>query len=313
MSLITRILYHLPYTGDILRQRDQLLALNGQLRDQLDQLWQPPGHFYSPIPDVADIKSRATAIFDRSATSLPGINLNEKRQIELLKAFQSYYDTQPFTAQQQENRRYYFENPHYSYSDAIFLHCMMRYSQPQQIIEVGSGFSSCVMLDTNELFFANHIQLTHIEPYPNLLYSLLRPGDRERVEILPQKLQEIPLDRFQSLRAGDILFIDSTHVSKTGSDVNYLFFEILPSLAPGVYVHIHDIFYPFEYPAEWVYNGRAWNEAYLLRGFLQYNEAFSIQFFNTYLEQVYEPRFREKMPLCLKDPGGSLWLRKEII
>jgi hypothetical protein len=256
MSLITRILYHLPYTGDILRQRDHLLALNGQLRDQLDRLWQPPGHFYSPIPDVADIKSRAAA---------------------------------------------------------IFLHCMVRYSQPQQIIEVGSGFSSCVMLDTNELFFANRIQLTHIEPYPNLLYSLLRPGDRERVEILPQKLQEIPLERFQSLQAGDILFIDSTHVSKTGSDVNYLFFAILPSLAPGVYVHIHDIFYPFEYPAEWVYNGRAWNEAYLLRGFLQYNEVFSIQFFNTYLEQVYKSRFREKMPLCLKDPGGSLWLHKETI
>ncbi|HEX6383406.1 MAG TPA: class I SAM-dependent methyltransferase, partial [Anaerolineae bacterium] len=132
-----------------------------------------------------------------------------------------------------------------------------------------------------------------------------------RIEIIARPLQDVSLDRFSALTAGDILFIDSTHVAKIGSDVNYLFFEILPALAPGVYVHIHDILYPFEYPAAWVYEGRAWNEAYLLHAFLQYNPTFSIQFFNTYLERVHEPWFRQEMPLCLKDPGGSIWLRKE--
>ena len=107
-----------------------------------------------------------------------------------------------------------------------------------------------------------------------------------------------------------ILFIDSTHVSKIGSDVNSLLFDILPKLNRGVYVHFHDVFYPFEYPQEWVYQGLAWNEAYILRAFLQHNDAFKIVFFNTYLELFYREKFENSMPLCLKNPGGSIWLTK---
>src|SRR5690606_17050723 len=110
--------------------------------------------------------------------------------------------------------------------------------------------------------------------------------------------------------ANDILFIDSTHVSKINSDVNYIFFEILPRLASGVYIHFHDIFFPFEYPKAWVYEGRAWNEAYILRAFLQYNNAFSVVLMNTFMDQFHKSFFREHMPLCLINPGGSIWIRK---
>ena len=123
------------------------------------------------------------------------------------------------------------------------------------------------------MFFDNEIQCTFIEPHPKLLKSLLKQGDLERIEIVPRPLQDVDLELFESLRANDILFIDSTHVAKIGSDVNRIFFEILPALATGVYVHFHDIFYPFEYPREWIYEGRAWNEAYMLRAFLMYNAA----------------------------------------
>ncbi|MGI9484201.1 MAG: class I SAM-dependent methyltransferase [Hyphomicrobiales bacterium] len=127
------------------------------------------------------------------------------------------------------------------------------------MIEIGSGYSSCVMLDTNELFFDNAISMSFVEPYPELLLSLLKSGDEQNIEVHASKLQDTPLEIFAKLDAGDILFIDSSHVSKAFSDVNTIFFEILPNLSAGVYVHFHDIFANFEYPLEWLLQGRAWN------------------------------------------------------
>ena len=108
---------------------------------------------------------------------------------------------------------------------------------------------------------------------------LARPGDLDG-NLRQQTLQSVGVEVFEELGRGDILFIDSTHVSKLGSDVNYLFFEILPRLRSGVRVHIHDVFFPFEYPPKWIAKGIAWNENYLLRGFLQYNDKFRIVLFN---------------------------------
>jgi hypothetical protein len=108
-----------------------------------------------------------------------------------------------------------------------------------------------------------------------------------------------------------VLFVDSSHVAKVGSDVNRIVIEILPALARGVWVHFHDVFYPFEYPREWVEAGRAWNEGYLLRAFLQYNRAFSVQLFPTFLARFHPDRFAGGMSPCLRNPGGALWLRKE--
>jgi len=109
---------------------------------------------------------------------------------------------------------------------------------------------------------------------------------------------------------GDILFVDSTHVSKLGSDVNWIFFEILPRLRSGVLVHIHDVFYPFEYPEPWSLEGRSWNEVYILRAFLEYNNQFKILLFPSYAQIFYEQWFRENMPLVLENRGGCMWLRK---
>jgi hypothetical protein len=167
-----------------------------------------------------------------------------------------------------------------------------------------------VTLDTNDLFLGKQMQLTFIEPYPQLLHSLISDADRERVTILPQPLQAVDLALFDTLESGDVLFIDSTHVSKVDSDVNRLFFDILPRLKPGVYVHIHDIHYPFEYPIHAFRAGRAWNEIYLLRAFLQFNSQYQIVLMNTFLEHFHEDFFREHMPLCLVNLGGSIWLRR---
>ena len=120
-------------------------------------------------------------------------------------------------------------------------------------------------------------------------------------------MQEVPLSFFEQLDKDDILFIDSSHVSRINSDVNRIFFEILPRLKQGVYVHFHDIHYPFIYPAKWIYEGRAYNEQYLLRAFLMNNSSWSIQFFGDMLMHKYKERMIGK----LKDCGiGSIWIQK---
>lgn len=167
------------------------------------------------------------------------------------------------------------------------------------------------MLDTNELLFGGSIETTFIDPYPKLLMSLVKENDKNRIIVIPSRLQDVDPNVFEALQADDILFIDSTHVSKINSDVNHIFFDILPRLSSGVHIHFHDIFFPFEYPMDWIYEGRAWNEAYLLRAFLQFNTRFRVVLMNTFMERFHEPFFQKKMPLCLKNTGGSIWIRKE--
>jgi predicted O-methyltransferase YrrM len=270
----------------------------------------PPGHYYSPIPDLAEIEAFADRVFDRDRRTLPGIDLREEQQLALLKELSGYYAEVPFAQTKEEGRRYFFGNELYGHSDAIFLYAMIRHFRPKKIIEAGSGFSSAVMLDTNDLFFDGAIRMEFIEPYPERLHSLLTARDRSTMVCHQRKLQEIPVDHFRQLEANDILFIDSSHVCRAAGEVNYYMFEILPALKPGVLVHIHDIFNGFEYPQPWIEHGRHWSEAYLLRAFLQYNRSFEIVFFNTFLEHFHEEFFQEHMPLCLVNLGGSIWLRK---
>jgi SAM-dependent methyltransferase/predicted O-methyltransferase YrrM len=278
---------------------------------QVESLWVPPGHYYSPIPAAIDVKMNEAEIFTEPP-AIRGVDLNETGQLRLLKEFAALYPEQPFSAGPVSDRRYFFENPNYSYSDAIFLYCMIRHLRPRQMVEIGSGYSSCAILDINELFFGNSMQCTFIDPYPQLLRDLIRETDQLRVRVIGQKIQDVSLDVFTELGPNDILFIDSSHVAKTGSDVNYILFKILPLLKAGVYIHFHDIFYPFEYPQEIVYEGRAWNEAYVLRAFLQYNRSFQIQFFSTFLIWKYKELFESQFPLCLKRPGGQIWMKKVI-
>lgn len=291
------------------------LLISRKTVDDLEKLRQecgfvPPGHYYSPIPSLEKVRREEATIFEDFPRHVPGIDLRESEQLNLLEKFLEYYQTIPFGAGKTQKLRYYFENPNYSYSDAIFFYCMIRYAKPKRIIEIGSGFSSCVTLDTNELFFDDAIKPTLIEPYPELLMSLLNKNDENKFEILRRPLEMVDLDVFEALEPNDILFVDSTHVSKINSDVNRIFFDILPVLSSGVYIHFHDVFFPFEYPKQWIYQGIFWNETYILRSFLQYNNEFRIVLMNTFMEHWHEPFFAEKMPLCLKNPGGSIWIQK---
>jgi hypothetical protein len=294
------------------RQCDALAAERDALRRWAgpEPRYAPPGHYYSPIPSFDYVKAQGERLFAPPPKELPGIELNEPGQLRLLSALEAFYKDLPFGAQPEQGLRYGFENPAYSYADGIFLYCMMRHLEPHRIVEIGCGNSSCLMLDVNELHFGGNIDCTFIDPDPARFLSLLPEDEREGIRLIPQMLQDVPLSRFTGLAAGDILFVDSSHVSKTGSDVNHLFFEILPRLKPGVHVHFHDVFYPFEYPKEWVHAGKAFNEAYLLRALLTYSSAFEIVIFNTYLEHFHAQRFAERMPLCLRNVGGSIWLRR---
>ena len=123
-------------------------------------------------------------------------------------------------------------------------------------------------------------------------------------------MQDVPLEIFASLKENDILFVDSTHVCKTGSDLNYLFFQILPLINKGVIIHFHDVFNSFEYPREWVLGGRNWNENYLLRAFLMYNDAFKILLFNEYLFHNYYKELIVAFPFPNLTTGGSIYLLK---
>ena len=306
----------LDHRRQLIKQQLELLRDRDDLRRQIES-WQhvhrfvPPDHFYSPLPALADIERDAGRLFpDPPPRTLPGIDLHEAAQLALLERCLPFYAEMPFTPEQQPGLRYRFDNGAFSYSDAIFLYLMLRHCRPRRVIEVGSGHSSCVTLDTSERFLANTVETVFIEPYPEVLHSLLQPGDAARLTILPHRLQDIPLALFESLAENDILFIDSTHVGKAGSDVNTIFNDILPILRTGVVVHFHDIFYPFEYPRFWFDEGRAWNEAYLLRAFLQFNAMFRIELWNDFLTRFDEPFFAEHMPLCLRNTGASLWLRR---
>jgi predicted O-methyltransferase YrrM len=271
----------------------------------------PPGHYSSPIVDAEDIREREQEIFSIKSKTIRGIDLNEKYQLKLLKEFERYYHDIPFE-EKKNQRRYYYDNGYYLHSDAIFLYSILRHYRPRRIIEIGAGFSSAAMLDSADSLGFQKVVFTFIEPHPVRLKSLLRKEDYLRCTIVEKSLQLVDVKMFDELNENDILFIDSSHVCKTGSDVNKIIFEILPRLHSKVLVHFHDVFFPFEYPKSWVldWNSFGWNEGYFLHAFLMYNSNFEIIFFNTFLEHFYKERFAVKMPDCLKNEGGSLWIQK---
>jgi hypothetical protein len=277
-------------------------------RQSANSLWVPPGHFYSPVVNIDELRADAERVFDRSRTPAE-IDLNEEFQISMVPGIRLIASQLPFTAQQQDNFFYYFDNIFYSYGDGIVLASMIRHFKPKKIVEFGSGFSSCLMMDINKLYFDGKIECTFIDPYPEALLSILRssPGS---IRILQSRAQDIDFNLVRSLSSNDILFIDSTHVSKAGSDVNFHLFDTLPALKPGVLIHFHDVAYPFEYPEDWFFvENRSWNEIYLLRSFLMHNNKYRIQFFNDFMARVH-PDLTATIPRFDLNSGGAIWLRK---
>lgn len=269
----------------------------------------PAGHFYSAIPS-ADDRLRALANYQAAPSALPGIDLGIERQWALLEELRPLLESGGLADEPAGGRRYGFTNPSFGPGDAVVLQALMRHLRPRRIVEVGSGHSSALMLDVDEFHLGRSIDFTFLEPYPDLLKSLMKPGDPTWA-IRPQIVQEADLGVFRTLEPNDLLFIDSTHVLKAGSDVCHLLFEVLPALVPGVVIHIHDIFWPFGYPTTWLDEGRAWNEAYALRAFLQYNRCFSILLFANYLVHRDRGWFERHAPTVLRNVGGSLWLRRD--
>ncbi len=300
----------LPSYRHVVKENERLRAELAKLRAEQSD-WArffPPGHFYSPLPSRAEVAEA----FARGGFGppFPGIDLNEAGQVARLERFAAYYGEQPFPEKPTPARRFHLENPSYGHYDAIMLYSMLREARPRRIIEVGSGFSSAAMLDLNEAVLGGRVQFTFIDPDMKRLRPLLRSEDEKRATLIEKRVQEVPLEIFTALGENDVLFIDSSHVSKIGSDVNRLYFDVLPVLAPGVLIHIHDVAGNLEYPKEWLDEGRAWNEQYLLRALLMHNVAYRIELFTGWLFNTRHEWFRANMPLCARGGGGQLWLRK---
>jgi len=269
----------------------------------------PPGHYYSPLLDIRELGPGDVGLPFDDADYWEHVDLRPNEQRSYYDDLLNRFPFLPFPNRKSEGCRYYTGQDMFVMSDAFTLSGVIRKEKPRKIVEVGSGFSSAVMLDTLEQTHAS-AALTFIEPYPDRLYSLLSTRDRSTAEIHINRVQEIPLSVFDELEAQDILFIDSSHVAKVGSDVTFLFLRVLPRLKPGVIVHVHDIFYPFTYPAEWIREGRAWNESLFLRAFLAGNPKFQTMAFNPYAGYSFPEVFRGRLPAFLSNSGGSIWLKK---
>lgn len=321
-KIIKSFIKKLPFFGKIIIQRDLLLLeRNNLLKEKnfiqkLNQTFEKsdlpkiifyPGHFYSPIPSIEDIRIPLPTIHYKKILS---IDFNINTQLFIINKFRKYYKKLPFKIKKSKNFNYFFENPNYSYGDAIILYSFIMFLKPKTIIEIGSGYSTALMIDINKIFFKNKIKIISIEPYPNLLKTVISKEDHKKFILLPEKIQNVNKKIFKLLKQNDILFIDSTHISKYQSDVNKIFFEILPDINKNVYIHFHDIFYPFEYPKIWLEQGYHWNEIYLLRAFLQYNNNFKIVFFNNLLWNFFKKDLLKSFPLFSKNPGGAIWIKK---
>jgi predicted O-methyltransferase YrrM len=249
---------------------------------QAIKLW-PPGNCFSPYTTKVD-----EAAYTK--TSFPGIDLRVEQQLALAEECRELPTV--------EYSRYPgIKSQMFSEADAFWLSAMLRYHKPKSVLEVGSGHSTGVILDTAE----------HLSPFKLITVDpdmgrVQKSWSHPNVEMISkdQEVQTLGVDPFLELEAGDILFIDSSHVCKTGSDVNFLYLEVIPQLKPGVIVHAHDIFWPFEYPRIWVQEGRSWNEIYLLRALL-IGKVMDILLWPSCLAGV------EVQPL---ENSGSIWMVK---
>lgn len=263
----------------------------------------PPGHFYSPIPDAADLESRADAIWPNGVLETPGLDYNDASHEAILRdVFPRFMPDYTYPDEGPSDRvltGFYSRNSEFGWLDSRALFVLLRAWQPRRIVEVGSGYSSLLMADVNTRFLPEAAEITCIEPYPRPFLLKRVPGI---TRLIQSKVQHVPLDVFRDLEAGDILFIDSSHVSKTGSDVNMLFLTVLPQLRAGVRVHVHDIWLPQDYPRDWVVRlGYHWNEQYLLQALLSRNREVYRVLFGCHYASL---RFPELVGKALGFPSG---------
>ena len=284
-------------------------VIDSQERRGLAKVFVPPGSYQSPIANPAELHAYAAGL-SGVGPELRGIALDRAAMIATWEQIVPLLATFPFPATQTAGFRYYYENFYFGLGDALLLSSLLRLHAPKRYIEIGSGFSSACAVDTVDAFLGGACELTFIEPNPERLLGML--GTRTRAaRVFNVPVQAVAPALFDELEASDILFIDSSHVMRTGSDVCFELFEVLPRLRSGVFVHIHDMHWPFDYPEDWILRqNRSYNEAYAVRAFLTDNPNWEIAFFNDYFARFEAPRIQQTFPQFSGNLGGSLWLRR---
>lgn len=272
-----------------------------------------PINYESPIPDTITLKDDLWL----KHSELVGIDINEKEQINLLSLFSSKFKEEYESFPRNKTKipyQYYVNNGSFESVDGEILYCMIRYFKPKKIIEIGSGnstfLSAQAILKNREEDNSYKCELIAIDPYPK---DVLKTGFPGLSKLIPTEVQDVPLSEFSKLKANDILFIDSSHVLKIGSDVQYEYLEILPRINKGVIVHIHDIFFPVEYPKKWVLEDfRFLNEQYLLQAFLAFNHSFEVLWAGCYMHLKYPDKLEAAFSSYKrgKTLPGSFWIRR---
>ena len=274
-------------------------------------------HYYSPIPDIEDLEKRQ--VWNKKS-DLTGIDFRPEKQVKLLQELGEKYGVEcnwPGKPIDDDPLKFYTENNSYSFGCAAALHTILRSHKPKKVIEIGSGFSSVVITSAMEKNKSEGRagEYIIIDPYPNMVTEIKLPGVKE---VIKERVELTEMGRFEQLGKGDVLFIDSGHTVRTGGDVNYLYLDVLPRLAPGVIVHIHDICLPYEYPKVYYTNPSFrvfWTEAYLLQAFLTYNSQFEVMLAMGYLmtdqSEEFKKAFRYYDPSIHKSISGSFWIQRK--
>jgi hypothetical protein len=265
-------------------------------------------HYYSPIPNPGELPAEFwTHEGDLSAVHFDAAAGLDFIQRELAPYIAEYTPPPGPTG---SPRNFYLDNGFYDSVDAETLYAMVRRFAPARTIELGSGMSTLVMADARERNEepddASH---TVFDPFPreDLLAVQRRIADVHLVSAT-----DVPMSAFEQLRSGDLLFVDTTHTVKTGGDVNRIILDVLPTLAPGVFVHFHDIFLPWEYPRDFLTERNFfWAEQYLLQSFLAFNREFEIVFGAYDLHRRYQDAIARLIPSARPDTCPSaFWLRR---
>jgi predicted O-methyltransferase YrrM len=299
-----------------------LLTIDKRARILLDpryfELWErngfhiTPNHFSSPIPDVGSLNGD---VWERRS-QLPGVDMNEPGQLALLSVFASEYRDEYESLPREKTaipHQYYVHNVWFDSVDGEILYCMIRHFKPRMIFEIGSGnttYLSAQAILKNEQDEGLQCELIACEPYPN---DVLKAGFPGLTKLLSTEVQNVPLKEFERLQENDILFIDSSHYLKIGGDVYYEFLEILPRLNKGVIVHIHDIFFPAEYPREWVVEDHLFcTEQYLLQAFLVFNQSFEVLWGGSYMHLNHADKLEKSFGSYTREGKSprSFWIRK---